>query len=68
MRKVSVLFYFLLITVSSFAQVLSSQQIDSLVEKAMIVFNVPGIAVAVIKDGKVGIMDKIVGKNRSNLY
>ena len=53
MRKVSVLFSFLLITVSSFAQVLSSQQIDSLVEKAMKVFNVPGIAVAVIKDGKV---------------
>jgi CubicO group peptidase (beta-lactamase class C family) len=53
MRKPSVLFSFLLLTVSSFAQVLSSQQIDSLTEKARTAFNVPGIAVAVIKDGKV---------------
>jgi len=35
------------------AQVLSSRQIDSLVEKTLTTFNVPGIAVSVIKDGKI---------------
>ncbi len=35
------------------AQALNEKQIDSLVEKTMSTFNVPGIAVAVIKDGKV---------------
>ncbi|MGB7067896.1 MAG: serine hydrolase [Pyrinomonadaceae bacterium] len=35
------------------AQVLSSEQIDSLVEHSMEAFDVPGIAVGVIKDGKV---------------
>jgi CubicO group peptidase (beta-lactamase class C family) len=35
------------------AQVLTSKQIDSVAEKTLTTFNVPGIAVAVIKDGKV---------------
>jgi len=35
------------------AQILSSHQIDSLVEKTLTTFNVPGIAVSVIKDGKI---------------
>jgi CubicO group peptidase (beta-lactamase class C family) len=35
------------------AQPLTSASIDSVAEKARIAFNVPGIAVAVIKDGKV---------------
>ncbi|HVI47925.1 MAG TPA: serine hydrolase [Chitinophaga sp.] len=35
------------------AQVLTSRQIDSVAERALQTFNVPGIAVAVIKDGKV---------------
>lgn len=35
------------------AQVLTSKQIDSVVEKTLKTFNVPGIAVAVVKDGKV---------------
>lgn len=35
------------------AQVLTSKQIDSVTEKTLSTFNVPGIAVAVIKDGKV---------------
>ncbi|WP_027126446.1 serine hydrolase [Gelidibacter mesophilus] len=35
------------------AQVLSTTQIDSLVEKTMKIFDVPGMAVAVLKDGKV---------------
>src|SRR5215217_5814385 len=35
------------------AQVLTSKQIDSVAEKTLTTFNVPGIAVSVIKDGKV---------------
>ncbi len=35
------------------AQILTSKQIDSVAEKTLSTFNVPGIAVAVIKDGKV---------------
>lgn len=42
-----------LITVSSFAQPLRPVQIDSVVQKAMETFNVPGMAVAVIKDDTV---------------
>ena len=42
-----------LFNVSLQAQVLSSKQIDSLVEKTLTTFNVPGIAVSVIKDGKI---------------
>ena len=38
---------------SLFSQQLSGSQIDSLTERAMKAFDVPGIAVAVIKDGKV---------------
>ena len=53
MRKASLVFSFLLINVCSFAQVMSSQQIDSLAEKVRTAFDVPGIAVAVIKDGKI---------------
>jgi CubicO group peptidase (beta-lactamase class C family) len=35
------------------AQALSSSQIDSLVQKTMKTFDVPGMAVAVLKDGKI---------------
>lgn len=35
------------------AQVLTSKQIDSVAEQTLRTFNVPGVAVAVIKDGKV---------------
>lgn len=35
------------------AQILTSKQIDSVAEKTLSTFNVPGVAVAVIKDGKV---------------
>lgn len=38
---------------SSFAQPLTGAQIDSLVQQTMSTFNVPGMAVAVLKDGKV---------------
>ena len=42
----------LLITCNSFAQI-SEKQVDELVENTLKSFNVPGIAVAVVKDGKV---------------
>jgi CubicO group peptidase (beta-lactamase class C family) len=40
-------------TISLQAQILTSKQIDSVTEKTLSTFDVPGIAVAVIKDGKV---------------
>lgn len=43
----------ILLYFSANAQILSSKQIDSVAEKTLATFNVPGIAVAVIKDGKV---------------
>ena len=47
------IFIFWLLHFSLFAQPISSPQIDSLVEKTLKTFDVPGIAVAVVKDGKV---------------
>ena len=44
---------FMMFGSSLFSQQLSSSQIDTLVERTMRAFDVPGIAVAVIKDGKV---------------
>jgi CubicO group peptidase (beta-lactamase class C family) len=52
-KKYLVLLLFLLTSLSGFSQGLSSTQIDSLVKKSMKTFNVPGMAVAVIKDGKI---------------
>ncbi len=50
----SSLFIFLsLIGLSLNAQIISSTEIDSLVQKTLKTFDVPGIAVAVVKDGKV---------------
>ena len=50
-------FFVIIITVlfsfTVYSQALTSHQIDSLVEKSMKTFNVPGMAVAVIKDGKI---------------
>ena len=40
-------------TLSGFSQPLSTPEIDQLVERTMKTFHVPGMAVAVIKDGKV---------------
>ena len=46
--------FFFVININIFAQQpISSAQIDDITEKAMKTFNVPGMAVAVIKDGKV---------------
>lgn len=44
---------FILFTTALFAQPLTSPQIDALVERAMKAFDVPGIAVAIVKDGKI---------------
>ncbi len=41
------------ISTNGISQPLTSKQIDTLVERSMKAFNVPGIAVAVIKDGKI---------------
>ena len=35
------------------AQVLNTAQVDSIAEKTLITFNVPGLAVSIVKDGKV---------------
>ena len=43
---------FLLLGYTLKAQVLTSPQIDSLVNKTLSTFNVPGIAVGIVKDGK----------------
>ncbi len=40
-------------TPSVFGQIITSSQIDSLVEKVLITFDVPGISVAVVKDDKI---------------
>jgi CubicO group peptidase (beta-lactamase class C family) len=53
-RNATVLFIFLVLgTISISAQTISSVEIDSLVEKTLNTFDVPGIAVAVVKDDKV---------------
>jgi CubicO group peptidase (beta-lactamase class C family) len=39
-------------SISSFAQI-SNQEVDNVVNRALTAFNVPGIAVAIVKDGKV---------------
>src|SRR6476661_6201912 len=44
---------FLTGTIAGNAQVITSAQIDSLAEKTLKTFDVPGIAVAIVKDGKV---------------
>jgi CubicO group peptidase (beta-lactamase class C family) len=49
----ALLLLFLSINLTVFSQGLTSQQIDSLVERSRRAFDVPGIAVCVIKDGKV---------------
>lgn len=55
MKKLVVLITIISLTLgnSIFSQHISSAQIDSLTEKVLTTFDVPGIAVAVIKDGKI---------------
>jgi len=52
-RAKLVLFLFLFAVSQLNAQVLTSKQIDSISEKTLSAFNVPGLAVAVVKDGQV---------------
>src|SRR5690242_3400305 len=52
-RLFSLLFIFSIVSGHLFAQPLNSDQIDALVERSMKTFDVPGIAVAVVKDGKI---------------
>lgn len=52
MKKIFTLVLALLLFVAALAQPFSSQQIDSLAELALKTFNVPGMAVGVVKDGK----------------
>lgn len=56
MRNNSILisFVFAAFTLTSYAQKpLNSKEIDALVEKTLSTFDVPGIAVAIVKDGKI---------------
>src|SRR5580658_9429741 len=53
MRILSICLIFLSLSICGLAQPLSSVDIDSLVERTLRTFDVPGIAVCVIKDGKV---------------
>ncbi len=52
MNKIKLIALLVLITCNSFAQI-SEQQVDELVENTLKSFDVPGIAVAIVKDGKV---------------
>ena len=47
-------FICMLFALHSIAQPFNSKQIDSLVELTLKTFNVPGIAVGIVKDGKLG--------------
>lgn len=56
MQKISFLFFTIIISVLSsvvFAQPITGRQIDSITYKTLSAFDVPGIAVAVVKDGKI---------------
>jgi len=53
MKKMLTLSLMLLIFTAAWSQPLTSEQIDKLAEQTLKVFNVPGIAVAVIKDDQV---------------
>ncbi|MBC7510865.1 MAG: serine hydrolase, partial [Ferruginibacter sp.] len=50
--KPTLLLYILLLSTTAFAQ-LSSKQVDSVMQSAMGKFNVAGVAVAIVKDGKI---------------
>jgi len=51
--KRSIVLLLLVVSTSVNAQVITSSQIDSLTELALKTFDVPGIAVAIVKDGKI---------------
>ena len=53
LRLLPLLFILSITSIQIFAQPLTSQQIDALVERTMKTFDVPGIAVSIVKDGKI---------------
>src|ERR1700689_3315617 len=53
MQKSILVFFLSIIFVSLYSQPLSSKEIDTLAMRSLKAFDVPGIAVAIIKDGKV---------------
>ncbi|MRR19306.1 serine hydrolase [bacterium] len=68
MKKILSLALLLTVYITTYSQPLTSQEIDRLTERTMKEFNVPGIAVAVVKDDKVvhmkgyGVSSIITGK------
>ncbi|HEU0137978.1 MAG TPA: serine hydrolase domain-containing protein, partial [Flavobacterium sp.] len=52
MKKIILIALLTLLTASLHAQI-SSAEIDEVAKRALTTFNVPGIAIAVVKDGKV---------------
>ena len=52
MKRISILFTISLLTVNSLFAQIQEQELDELVQNTMKTFNVPGIAVGIIKDGK----------------
>ena len=52
-KEIVSLFLAIGIALVTFAQDPTSKEVDDLVQKTMTAFNVPGIAVGIIKDGKV---------------
>ncbi len=52
MKKIISVALALLLVITSYSQPITSTEIDSLVERTMKVFNVPGIAVAIVKDDR----------------
>jgi len=53
MKKILSVWLLLMLVIVSYSQPVTSAQIDKVVEQSMKAFDVPGIAVAVVKDGKV---------------
>lgn len=53
MRKIIITGLLLAATFSSISQPMASKAIDELAERTLVAFDVPGIAVAIVKDGKV---------------
>ena len=65
LKLLLLLLFFSNLSFTTFAQPITSTQVDALVEKTMKAFDVPGIAVAIVKDGKV-ILEKGYGVTSLN--
>ena len=64
-RVIFITFLFCIFSFEILAQPITSPQIDALVEKTLKTFDVPGIAVAIVKDGKI-ILEKGYGVSSLN--